>query len=346
MTFRARAAIIKRMVRRALIFALASASITASVAAPETAPASYANREFGLYFDVPAGWTLEAKPTVGVVTMRDSLGLIEVNVAAVILPQKKDVREYADKAEKEWGRAGKGVLVADLVASPAYPEKERDTLKPFLYDDTKASDAAAKKYKEDKAKRPANVGEGGSPDAIPDEPEFLAKITTRLYDDEKANRTSLVYYVIGGGVGYTVTVSAARADFFTALPMAEGAVKAMRLDRLSGGRYALPDAKALAAARMGIIMGKVLSNGTAVSGAAVNLYGTSDDRAKGVPSFTCRSNGYGEYTFTNLAPGRYYLLEVYGVSDAGQRVRSVQPITNIDVSGGRVTFVNVEVVSP
>jgi hypothetical protein len=170
-------------------------------------------------------------------------------------------------------------------------------------------------------------------------------MTTRLYEAEDLAETMIVFYIVGGGVGYTVTVAAEREGFYAALPLAQDVITAMKLDRLSGGRYALPDAKAIAAAKKGIIMGKVLANGKPVGGAGVNLYVDVGAYGKGVPSHQSRSNGYGEYTFTQLEAGRYYLLEVYGVSDAGTRVRSVQPITNIDVVEGRIVFVNIEVSS-
>jgi hypothetical protein len=272
--------------------------------------------------------------------------LTEILIRAQIVPQKKDVREFADKTERAWGWGGKGVVVADALAGGRLAPDVAATLEPFVHDDVKKTETAKKKYEEEKAKRPVPAGtpDAGDAGSIPaEEPQFLAEITTRLYEDPAFPRTSLVYYVIGGGVGYTVTVSAARDDFYTVLPLTADAVKALKLDSLSGGRYALPDAKALAEARMGIIMGKVLANGRPIPGAGVGLYTSADARAKGVPSFQTRANSYGEYTFTQLTPGRYYLLEVYGVSDAGERVRSVQPITNIDVSRGRVTFVNVEV---
>jgi len=330
---------------RSIIPAVAVGAALAVGAWPEAAVERYSNREYGIYFDVPAGWAVNAKPTSGLVSLRDTLGLLQIDVAAQIMAKKKDVWEFANKYDAERGRANKAQSVADLLKSAAFPENQRGVLQPFLYDDTKAADDARKKYDEDKARRPVDAGGGkAADDAIPDEPDFLARITTRLYDDEAANRTELAYFVVGGGVGYIITVACTRADFYTALPLAKDAIKAMQLEKLSGGRYALPDAKALAAAKRGIIMGKVLNNGAGVGGAAVNLYAASNDRAKGVPSYSTRSNASGEYTITNLSPGRYYLLEVYGLADGGQRVRSVQPINDIDVSGGRVTFVNVEVV--
>jgi len=309
-------------------------------------PERYASREYGIYFEVPAGWALDRKPADGLVAFQDSLGLLRIVVTAQIMPQKRDVREFADKTERARGLGGKGLVVARWLEDPSVPEVKRKVLEPVLYDDTKQTDEAKRKYEEAKAKRPADLGEGGADDgtgSIPGESEFMAEITTRLYEAEGEAATQLVYYVVGGGVGYTITVAAAREDFFAALPMASDAITAMKIDRLSGGRYALPDAKALAAAKKGIIMGKVLSNGQPVAGAAVHLYGDAATYADGIPSYRSRSNGYGEYTLTQLKAGRYYLLEVYGVSDAGSLVRSVQPITNIDVVEGRIVFVNIEV---
>ena len=319
------------------------ASATASLGQSE--PEHYASREFGIYFDVPAGWKLERKPKDGLVALSDSLGLLKITVTAQIMPKKKDVREFADKVERTRGLAAGGVAVAGLVDDPAFAEAKRDVLKPFVYDDAERVDKAREKYEKAEVQRPVDLagGERGEPGAIPEEREFLAEMTTRLYEAEDNAVTRLVFYVIGGGVGYTATIAAARDDFFAALPLAHDAVTAMKLDKLSGGRYALPNAKALAAAKKGIIMGKVLRNGRAVGGAAVNLYADAASHAKGVPSHRARSNGYGEYSFTQLQAGRYYLLEVYGVSDEGERVRSVQSITNIDVVEGRIIFVNIEV---
>jgi len=322
-------------------------SVLASAAAAlgQSEPERYASREFGIYFDVPAGWTLDRKPTDGLVALSDSLALLKITVAAQIMPKKIDVREFADRLERERGLAAKGAAVAGLVGDAAFAEAKRDVLKPFAYDDTERVDKAREKYEKAEAQRPVDLAgdERGEPGAIPDERRFLAEMTTRLYEAEGRSVTQLIFYVIGGGVGYTVTVAAARDDFYAALPLGHDAVAAMKLDKLSGGRYALPDAKAVAAAKRGIIMGKVLSNGSAVGGAAVNLYADAASYAKGVPSHRARSNGYGEYTITHLDAGRYYLLEVYGVSDEGERVRSVQPITNIDVVEGRIVFVNIEV---
>lgn len=310
----------------------------------QSEPERYANREFGIYFDVPAGWKLERNPKEGLVSLRDSLGLLEIVVTARIIPKKKDARDFADVLEREWGLAGTGAAVAGLIKNPAFAETKRDILKPFVYDDAERVDKARREYEEAKAQRPVDVGDArGEPGSIPDEQEFLAEMTTRLYEAENRPITRLVFYVIGGGVGYTVAVAAASEDFYAALPLAQDAVTAMKLDKLSGGRYALPDAKTLAVAKKGIIMGKVLSNGRPVRGAAVNLYADAVSYTKGVPSHRVRSNGYGEYIFTELEAGRYHLLEVYGVSDEGERVRSVQPITNIDVVKGRIVFVNIEV---
>jgi len=315
-----------------------------AVAFGQSEPERYANREFGIYFDLPAGWKLDRKPTEGLVALRDSLGLLEIVVTARIMPKKKDVRDFANEAERGWGFAGKGVVVATLVGDPGLAETKREVLKPFVYDDAEQVDKSWKEYEEAKVKRPADVAGGrGEPGAIPDEQEFLAKITTRLYDAENAPVTRLVFYVVGGGVGYSVTVAAAREDFYAALPLAQDVVTAMKLDKLSGGRYALSDAKTIGIAAKGIIMGKVLSNGRPVGGAAVNLYADAVSYTKGVPSHRARSNGYGEYTLAELEAGRYYLLEVHGVSDEGERLRSVQPITNIDVVTGRIVFVNIEV---
>jgi hypothetical protein len=310
----------------------------------QSEPERYANREFGVYFDVPAGWTLERRPEEGLASLSDSLGLLEIVVTARIIPKKKDVRGFADELERGRGLAGKGVAVRSLVEDPAFAETKREVLKPFVYDDAERADKAREEYEKGKAKRPADVGDGrGEPGAIPGEQEFLAEMTSRLYEADNIPVTRLVFYVIGGGVGYTVTVAAAREDFYAALPLAHDAVTAMKLDKLSGGRYALPDVKTFAVAKKGIIMGKVLSNGLPVGGAAVNLYADAVSFTKGVPSHRALSNGYGEYTFAQLEAGRYYLLEVYGVSDEGERVRSVQPITNIDVVKGRIVFVNIEV---
>jgi hypothetical protein len=318
---------------------------SATLAFGQSEPERYASREYGLYFDVPAGWKLDRKPNDGLVALRDSLGLLEIKVAARIIPKKRDVREFAKEIERERGLSAEGAAVAALADDPSFPEAKRDVLKPFVYDDIERVDRARKDYEEAKAQRPVDLAgdQRGEPGAIPDERVFLAEMTTRLYEDEEKPITRLAFYVIGGGVGYTVTVAAARNDFYAALPLGHDVITAMKLDKLSGGRYALPDDKALAAAKKGIIMGKVLKNGRPVGGAAVNLYAEAANYTKGVPSHRARSNGYGEYTFTQLEAGRYYLLEVYGVSDEGIRVRSLQPITNIDVVEGRIIFVNIEV---
>jgi hypothetical protein len=311
----------------------------------QTEPERFASREYGIYFDVPAGWKLDRKPEDGLCALRDSLGLLRIHVTAAIMPKKKDVREFAKTTERSRGLTGKGVALAALVESSSSDERRKEILKAFVYDDTKSVDEAKKKYDEAEAKRPIDVGEGEGSGSIPDEEKFLAEMTTRLYEAEDMPETLLIFYVVGGGVGYTITVAAEREGFYAALPLAQDVITAMKLDRLSGGRYALPDAKALAAAKRGIIMGKVLTNGRPVGGAGVNLYVNAADYTKGVPTHRSRSNGYGEYTFAQLDAGRYYLLEVYGVSDAGERVRSVQPITNIDVVEGRIVFVNIEVSS-
>ena len=321
------------------------AALSFAAAWGQSEPERFASREYGIYFDVPAGWKLDRKPEDGLCALRDSLGLLRIHVTAAIMPKKKDVREFAKTAERGRGLSGKGVTLADLVEKSSLDERKREILKPFVYDDTKSTDEAKKKHDEAEAKRPVDVVEGEGSGSIPDEEQFLAEMTTRLYEAEDMPETMLVFYVVGGGVGYTITVASEREGFYAALPLAQDVVTAMRLDRLSGGRYALPDAKALAAAKKGIIMGKVLTNGRPVGGAGVNLYVNAADYTKGVPTHQSRSNGYGEYTFTQLEAGRYYLLEVYGVSDAGERVRSVQPITNIDVIEGRIVFVNIEVSS-
>ncbi len=317
---------------------------SAATAFSQSEPLSYASREYGIYFDVPAGWSLERRPKGGLVSLRDSLGLLEIRVTAQIMPKRKDVREFAEEVEQARGLKGKGAAVAELLAEPAFPDAKREVLRDFVYDDTDVTDKAKKENAEAKAKRPVDVGEFPAEGATASEERaFLAEMTTRLYESESQPTTRLVFYVIGGGVGYTVTVGAAREDFYAALPLAGDVIRAMKLDKLSGGRYALPDADALTTAEKGIIMGKVLSNGRPVGGAAVNLYADAASYAKGVPSHRSRSDGYGEYSFTQLDGGCYYLLEVYGVSDEGERVRSVQPITYIDVVEGRVVFVNIEV---
>ena len=315
----------------------------AGAARGQSEPERYASREYGIYFDVPAGWKLDRKPEEGLFALRDSLGLLRIRVTAAIMPKKKDVREFADATERNRGLSGKGTVLAESVAGSSLDERKREVLKPFVYDDTKRTDEAKREDAEAQAKRPVDVPEAGDAGSIPDEEKFLAEMTTRLYEAGDTPETLLVFYVVGGGVGYTVTVAAEREGFYAALPLAQDVVTAMKLDRLSGGRYALPDAKALAAAKKGLLMGKVLANGRPVGGAAVNLYVDAANHTKGVPTHRSRSNGYGEYTFTQLDAGRYYLLEVYGVSDAGERVRSVQPITNIDVVEGRIVFVNIEV---
>jgi hypothetical protein len=321
-----------------IILALALAS---APALGQSEPERYSSREYGIYFDVPAGWTLDRKPASGLVALSDSLGLLKITVTAQIMAKKADVREFAKRMEG--GR--KGAVVAELVDDTTFPEAKRNILEPFVYDDTKKADKAREEHEKAEAKRPVAIsGEGGEGSgSIPDDPQFLAEMTTRLYEGENQPTTELVFYVIGGGVGYTVTVAAARDDFYAVLPLAHDAIMAMGLDRLSGGRYALPDAKALEAGKLGIIMGKVLKNGRPIAGAAVNLYSDAACHSKGVPSYRARSNGYGEYSITHLDAGRYYRLEVYGVSDEGERVRSVQPITNIDVVEGRIVFVNIEV---
>lgn len=327
------------------LWGLLAVGMAPAALAADTAPGSFASKEFGLYFDAPAGWTLDKKPADGLCTLRDTLGLIEINVAARIIPQKKDVRDFADKEERNRD-LGAGKTLFLPVDAGAFDAKQCEVLAPFVLDDIKKTEEARKKHEEEKSKQPITVGTclpDGAGSIPSEEPTFLAEITTRYYGSEAAPKSFLVYYVIGGGVGYSVAVSAARADFFGVLPLALDAVKAMKLDRLSGGRYALPDAKAISDAKMGIIMGKVLSNGTPIAGAAVNLYASAGDHKKGVPTFRVIANSYGEYTITQLRPGRYYMIEVYGVSDAGARVRSVQPITNIEITDGRVTFVNLEV---
>ncbi len=317
---------------------------SAATAFSQSEPLSYASREYGIYFDVPAGWSLERRPKDGLVSLRDSLGLLEIRVTAQIMPKRKDVREFAEEVEQARRLKRKGAAVAELLAEPAFPDAKREVLRDFVYDDTDVTDKAKRENAEAKAKRPVDVGEFPAEGATaPEERAFLAEMTTRLYEGESQPTTRLVFYVIGGGVGYTVTVAAAREDFYAALPLAGDVIRAMKLDKLSGGRYALPDADALTTAEKGIIMGKVLSNGRLVGGAAVNLYADAASYAKGVPSHRSRSDGYGEYSFTQLDGGCYYLLEVYGVSDEGERVRSVQPITYIDVVEGRVVFVNIEV---
>ncbi len=345
MTTRPRVRIIYHLIMSPLVkVILASALVWAEAAFSQSKPESYASREYGLYFDVPAGWSLERRPKEGLVSLRDSLGLLRINVAAQIMPKRIDVRELADEAERASGLDVKGSPVAKLLADAAYPDAKREVLKAFVYDDVDLTDKARREYEEAKAKRPVDVREvSGGRTAAPEEREFLAEMTTRLYEAEGQAATRLVFYVVGGGVGYTVTVAAAREDFYAVLPLARDVIGAIKLDKLSGGRYAIPDADALTAAKKGIIMGKVLADGRPVGGAAVNLYADAATYAKGVPSHRSRSDGYGEYAFTQLEAGRYYLLEVYGISDEGERVRSVQPITDIDVVEGRAVFVNIEV---
>ncbi|MGD8718931.1 MAG: carboxypeptidase-like regulatory domain-containing protein [Candidatus Zixiibacteriota bacterium] len=331
-----------KMKERFLILFLA-ASTAVGGAFAQAEPEKYSSKEYGIYFDVPAGWTLDKKAEGSLFALRDSLGLIEIKVTARIIANKKDIREFAKGHEAGRGLSGKGAVLADMVKNETYAEATREALKPFVYDDIEATDKARKKHAENAAKAAAGEGGGEGGGSIPDEGDFLATKTTRLYEAEDLPTTEIIVYVIGGGVGYTVSIGAGRDDFYAVLPMARDAVAAMKLDRLSGGRYALPDGKAIEAAKKGIIMGKVLRNGRPVIGAAVNLYVDAAAYNGGVPSHSSRSNGYGEYTFTQLNGGRYYLLEVYGVSDEGIRVRSVQPIKNIDVTEGRVKFVNIEV---
>jgi hypothetical protein len=305
----------------------------------------YATKEYGIYFDVPAGWALNKKPASGLVEVSSRLGYVTVNVAVKILPDRVDVSEFVKNQESVlgWGRGGYAV---DVLAADTLAPDEKAALEDFLLDDREAVEKKREKWEKEQAEKAADAGMGearfGS--LTEERPLFHARMTTKLYDFPEKGTRYLVYYVIGGGVGYRITVSAERDGFYAMMPLAREIIDGINPVGLSGGRYALPSETQMRAAKQGLIIGKVLSNGVPVPGVKVKLYDTKAGYERGEPVGETLSNHYGEYVLTSLRPGKYYLLEAVGTSGGG-KVQSLQPITNIDVESANAVSINLEVVT-
>jgi hypothetical protein len=311
----------------------------------EPSVVSYATKEYGVYFDVPAGWVLNRKPASGLVEVTSGLGYATVNVAVKILEDRVDVLDFAEKQESTLGWHGE--FAVDVLEAGALSPDEKAVLDDFLLDDRKETEKKREKWEKEQAEKAVKAGmdDAQFSSLTEERPLFHARMTTKLYDFPDKGTKYLVYYVIGGGIGYRITVSAERDGFYSKLPLARGIIDGINPPGLTGGRYALPSETQMRATKQGLIIGKVLSNGSPVAGVKVKLYETSASYERGDAVCEAQSNHYGEYVLTSLRPGKYYLLEAAGTSDDGVRVRSLQPITNINVESANAVYINVEVVT-
>ncbi|UCE26724.1 MAG: carboxypeptidase regulatory-like domain-containing protein [Candidatus Coatesbacteria bacterium] len=311
----------------------------------EPTAVSYATKEYGIYFDVPAGWVLNKKPASGLVEVASSLGYATVNIAVRILDHRTDVVDFVEKQEGMLGWRG-GLYAVDVLAAGTLAPDESAVLESFVLDDRKATEKKREKWEKEQAEKAADAGldEARFESLTEERPSFYARVATKIYDFPEKGTKYLVYYVIGGGVGYRITVSAERDGFYAMLPLGRDIIDGIDPAGLKGGRYALPSETQMRAVKKGLIIGKVLSNGVPVAGVKVFLYETKSGYERGDPIGEARSNHYGEYVLTSLRPGTYYLLEAAGADDEGTSVRSLQPITNIDVEPSNAVSINVEVV--
>lgn len=311
----------------------------------EPAAVSYATKEYGIYFDVPAGWVLNKKPASGLVEVASSLGYAKVNIAVRILDHRTEVVDFVKKQEGMLGWRG-GEYAVDVLAAGTPAADESAVLEGFVLDDRKAMEKKRERWEKEQAEKAADAGfdEVRFGSLTDERPSFYARTATKIYDFPEKGTKYLVYYVVGGGVGYRITVSAERDGFYAMLPLARDIIDGINPAGLKGGRYALPSETQMRAAKQGLIMGKVLSNGVPVAGVKIKLYETKSSYERGDPVGEARSNHYGEYILTALRPGKYFLLEAVGTSDDGVRIRSLQPITNIDVEPANAVSINVEVV--
>lgn len=314
---------------------------------PPEAPAaiSYATKEYGVYFDVPAGWVLNKKPASGLVEVASSLGYATVNIAVRILADRTDVVDFVKKQEGMLGWRG-GQYAVDILNAGTLSSDESAVLEGFILDDREAMEKKRERWEKEQAEKAADAGfdEARFGSLTEERPSFYARMTTKVYDLPEKGTRYLVYYIVGGGVGYRITVSAERDGFYAMLPLARDIIDGINPAGLKGGRYALPSETQIRAAKQGLIIGKVLSNGVPVAGVEVKLYETKSSYERGDPVGEALSNHRGEYVLTALRPGKYFLLEAVGTSDAGVRIRSLQPITNIDVESANAVSINVEVV--
>jgi hypothetical protein len=311
----------------------------------EPAVVSYATKEYGIYFDVPAGWVLNKKPASGLVEVASSLGYATVNIAVRILADRTDVVDFVKKQEGMLGWRG-GQYAVDVLATGTLVPEESTVLEDFVLDDREAMEKKRERWEKEQAEKAADTGldEARFGSLTEERPSFYARMTTKIYDFPEKGTRYLVYYVVGGGVGYRITVSAERDGFYAMLPLARDIIDGINPAGLNGGRYALPSETQIRAAKQGLIIGKVLSNGVPMAGVVVKLYETESSYRRGDPVGEARSNHHGEYVLTALRPGKYFLLEAVGTSDDGVRIRSLQPITNIDVESANAVSINVEVV--
>jgi hypothetical protein len=331
------------------VFCVGSAGAQDEEAPPppeEPKVVSYATKEYGIYFDVPAGWVLNKKPASGLVEVTSGLGYATVNVAVRILEDRVDVLDFVKKQESTLGWRG-GEYAVDVLEAGTLTPDESAVLEGFVLDDRKAMEKKRERWEKEQAEKAAEAGmdDAQFSSLTEERPLFHARMTTKLYDFPDKGMKYLVYYVIGGGVGYRITVSAERDGFYSMLPLTRGIIDGINPPGLKGGRYALPTEAQMRATKQGLILGKVLSNGVPVPGVKVKLYETSASYERGDAVCEARSNHYGEYVLTSLRPGKYYLLEAAGTSDDGTRVRSLQPITNIEVASANAVYINVEVVT-
>lgn len=314
-------------------------------AAEALAAVSYATKEYGIYFDVPPGWTLNKKPASGLVEVVSSLGYATVNIAVKVLPHRQDVTDFVKDQETTLG-LGRGEYAVDLLEAGKLTPDEASVVEELLLDDRAAVKKKREAWEKEQAKKTADAGmdETRFTSLTEESPLFLTRFATKLYDFPEKAKKYFVYYVIGGGIGYRITVSAEREGFFAALGLAREVLLRIKPEALDGGRYALPSDAQIRAAKMGLVIGKVLSNGVPVGGASVKLYDTKESYARREPVYSGRSNYYGEYVLTAVRPGKYYLLEAEGANESGERVRSLQPITGIEIGPGNAVSINVEVV--
>lgn len=313
---------------------------------PITDVKTYKSWEFGCSLTAPVGWELKTGVPGALAKIIDPTKEAYLSLSANLLAEIIPLTDYRVRMERSkelydlGGRSLKQLVEADRnLAEDVEPFFSPETLSLYesvLHDDSLSAEELA-------LIRAEQLGdEGESYDIGP-----LQTMGTYLYDEVDASagksQRTIGIYCVRGNVGYTIIATAPGEKFDSFLPAFKEVIEEIDLRNLTGGRYAVPEPIKIETEKVGLIMGKVLKNGLGVAGVDVKLYRSVGDFKNDSPMVVVTSNSYGEFLFMNLPPGSGFLLDAEGNME-GTYVRAWQPISKLEVTEGRATMVNIEVV--
>ncbi|MGQ9705818.1 MAG: hypothetical protein ACUVWP_02280 [bacterium] len=306
-------------------------------------PQQYLNWEFGVSFTIPEGWTLNKNVPGYLAILNDQLELASFSVVAILMSEQKQFGDFKNIMKEHIGLSKeKETSLKNALKEPNYLivesiymviDKNGELRNPYellLYDnepDTKLIE----KLRSEKT---------------PEEKIPKQTIGTYIYDtkegEKKIHYRNIVIYSVAGNIGYVFINRAPKELYMKYITTFITLLKEIKPNNLSGGQYGLIGSMETKLENTGIISGRALKEGMSISGITVKLYANQEDYKLGKPLKETTTNSVGEFWFMDVKPANNMIIDAIGYVGT-KKIKSWQPVYNITVEIGKVTFVNVEI---